>query len=65
MCVGTDTKAPVFVVSAHYDHLGVRDGVVFPGADDNASGVAVMLAVAGVLPKNAVPPLDGVCSVRR
>lgn len=45
-CVGTDTKAPIFVVSAHYDHLGVRDGVIHPGADDNASGVAVMMAVA-------------------
>ncbi len=45
-CLGRDTKAPVFVVSSHYDHLGVRDGVVYPGADDNASGVAVMLAIA-------------------
>ena len=46
MCVGTDPKLPVFVVSAHYDHLGVRDGEIYPGADDNASGVAVMLEVA-------------------
>jgi hypothetical protein len=46
MCVGTDPKAPLFVVSAHYDHLGVRDGVVYPGADDNASGIAVLLAIA-------------------
>ena len=45
-CLGRDTKAPVFVVSSHYDHLGVRDGVIYPGADDNASGVAVMLAIA-------------------
>jgi Zn-dependent M28 family amino/carboxypeptidase len=34
------------VVSAHYDHLGVKEGKVYPGADDNASGVAAMLAVA-------------------
>ena len=46
LCLGTDPKAPMFVVSAHYDHLGIRNGVLFPGADDNASGVAVMLAVA-------------------
>jgi len=45
-CLGSDTKAPIFIVSSHYDHLGVRDGVVYPGADDDASGVAVMLAVA-------------------
>ena len=38
-------KRPI-VVSAHYDHLGVIDGVVYPGADDNASGVAALLAVA-------------------
>lgn len=46
LCLGTDPRAPMFVVSAHYDHIGIRDGVVHPGADDNASGVAVMLAVA-------------------
>jgi hypothetical protein len=34
------------VVSAHYDHLGTKDGKVYPGADDNASGVAAMLAIA-------------------
>ncbi len=34
------------VVSAHYDHLGTRGNVVFPGADDNASGVAMMIEVA-------------------
>lgn len=34
------------VVSAHYDHLGSRNDVVYHGADDNASGVASMLAVA-------------------
>jgi hypothetical protein len=43
----SDEAAPRWIVlSAHYDHLGRRDGVVYPGADDNASGVAVMLAVA-------------------
>jgi Zn-dependent M28 family amino/carboxypeptidase len=34
------------VITAHYDHLGVRNGQIFNGADDNASGVAVLLAVA-------------------
>lgn len=33
------------VISAHFDHLGVVDGEVFNGADDNASGVAAMLAM--------------------
>ena len=34
------------LLGAHIDHLGVKDGVVYPGADDNASGVAVLLGVA-------------------
>ncbi len=34
------------LIGAHYDHLGVNFGEVHPGADDNASGVAVVLDVA-------------------
>lgn len=34
------------VVSAHYDHMGVEDGQIYNGADDNASGVAGMLDIA-------------------
>jgi len=35
------------LVSAHYDHLGVDSaGRVYPGADDNASGAAVLLGMA-------------------
>jgi Zn-dependent M28 family amino/carboxypeptidase len=52
ICVGKDPKLPMFVVSAHYDHLGVRDGVTYHGADDNASGVAAMLEVAAYCQKN-------------
>lgn len=31
---------------AHYDHLGVRQGEVYPGADDNAAAVAILLETA-------------------
>jgi Zn-dependent M28 family amino/carboxypeptidase len=34
------------VISAHYDHVGVRNGTVFNGADDNASGTAGLFALA-------------------
>ncbi|MBP5504592.1 MAG: M28 family peptidase [Bacteroidales bacterium] len=34
------------IVSAHYDHIGIIKGKTYPGADDNASGVAAMLTVA-------------------
>lgn len=45
-CEGRRPDAPVLVVSAHYDHLGVRNGDTYHGADDNASGVAMLLLVA-------------------
>jgi aminopeptidase N len=51
------------VVCAHYDHLGLgwsgankgNEGKIHPGADDNASGVAVMLELAEMLAKNLKP----------
>lgn len=36
----------VVIISAHYDHLGIRGGRIHPGADDNASGVAMLLEAA-------------------
>lgn len=48
------------VIGAHRDHFGRQAGLLFPGADDNASGTAVLLAVArafaeaGVAPKRTV-----------
>ena len=44
-----EDPARVIVVTAHYDHVGVRDGEVFNGADDNASGTAALLAMARAL----------------
>jgi Zn-dependent M28 family amino/carboxypeptidase len=43
---GRKAASRLVVVTAHYDHLGVRDGQVFNGADDNASGVAALLQLA-------------------
>ena len=43
---GRETRGRLLVITAHYDHLGLRDDVLFPGADDNASGVATLLAAA-------------------
>ena len=34
------------VVTAHYDHVGVRDGEVYNGADDNASGTGALIEMA-------------------
>lgn len=46
MIRGTKHADRYLVLSAHYDHLGVRDGVIYNGADDNASGTAAVLAMA-------------------
>lgn len=44
------------ICSAHYDHLGTRDGKVLPGADDNASGTAGLLELARLLAADAQRP---------
>lgn len=36
------------IVCAHYDHLGILDGNIYNGADDNASGVTAMLNLADI-----------------
>lgn len=46
MLRGTKHADRYIVVSAHYDHLGVRGGTIYPGADDNASGTAAVLEIA-------------------
>jgi Zn-dependent M28 family amino/carboxypeptidase len=55
---GTERPDRFIVVTAHYDHLGVRDGQVYPGADDNASGTAALLELARQLA--ASPPRNSV-----
>ncbi len=44
------------IIGAHYDHLGIREGKTFYGADDNASGVAGMLSLAGKWSEKDVKP---------
>jgi len=53
---GTDPtlKAQYVVLGGHLDHNGVRDGVIYNGADDNASGSAVVLEVARLMSINKV-----------
>src|SRR6476659_7999945 len=55
---GTSLPDDVFVVSAHFDHLGVIGGKIYPGADDNASGTAALLAIAAYV--KAHPPVHTV-----
>ncbi len=44
---GTEFPDSFLVVTAHYDHLGgMGPDIWFPGANDNASGTAMLLALA-------------------
>ena len=59
----TGSKHPnkYIVLTAHYDHLGFHDGKIFNGADDNASGVAAIMAAAKYFKKH--PPKHSVIFV--
>lgn len=36
----------VIVITGHHDHLGIRNGKIYNGADDDASGTAAVIAIA-------------------
>ena len=48
---GTDLKDEVVVMTAHYDHEGNQNGVIYFGADDNGSGTTGLLEVAHAFAK--------------
>ncbi|HRP55099.1 M28 family peptidase [Agriterribacter sp.] len=43
---GTDLKDEYVVLTAHYDHLGTKNGVIWYGADDDGSGTVTILELA-------------------
>ncbi len=45
------TGPETVIIGAHRDHFGRPGGILFPGADDNASGTAVILEIGRVLAK--------------
>jgi len=48
---GTDKKDELIVISAHYDHIGMRNEDIYNGADDNGSGTSTVLDIAEALVK--------------
>lgn len=58
--IDTDDEdlGPLLIITAHYDHLGVRGDKIYNGADDNASGAAALFAIAesfaGKTPKHDI-----------
>ena len=55
---GTQTPNKYIVVSAHYDHEGIKNGEIYNGADDDASGVSALFSFAEYLKNN--PPKHSV-----
>jgi Zn-dependent M28 family amino/carboxypeptidase len=58
MVQGTGSSTKIMAVTAHFDHLGSREGSVYNGADDNASGTAAMLEMARYFTIN--PPIHSI-----
>ena len=43
---GTDLKDELIIITAHYDHLGKHDSLIFNGADDDGSGTVAAMEIA-------------------
>ena len=52
---GKDTTEFI-VIGAHYDHLGIHDGWIWNGADDNASGTVGVMSIAKACMANGEKP---------
>jgi Zn-dependent M28 family amino/carboxypeptidase len=48
---GTEKPDEVVVLSAHYDHIGIENGEIFNGADDDGSGTVALLEIAQAFAK--------------
>lgn len=49
-------KDEIIVIGAHYDHLGVYNGYIYNGADDNASGTVGVMALAKAFAQSGIQP---------
>jgi len=43
---GSDLKDELIIITAHYDHLGKHDTLLFNGADDDGSGTVAIMEIA-------------------
>ena len=43
---GSEKPEEIIVISAHYDHIGMKNGVVYNGADDDGSGTVAVMQIA-------------------
>lgn len=52
---GKDTSQ-IIVLGAHYDHMGMSDGYVWNGADDNGSGTVGIMTIAKAIMETGIKP---------
>lgn len=55
MIEGSDLKDEYLFITAHYDHLGKKDNIIYYGADDDGSGTVAILELAKHLQKQKPP----------
>jgi Zn-dependent M28 family amino/carboxypeptidase len=48
---GTDKKDEYVILTGHYDHLGMRNGQIYYGADDDGSGTCAVIEMAEAFSK--------------
>ena len=48
---GSEHPEEIIVVSAHYDHIGIKNGEIYNGADDDGSGTVALLEIAQAFQK--------------
>lgn len=48
---GTEKPDEIVVVSAHYDHVGIKKGEIYNGADDDGSGTVALLEIGKAFQK--------------
>ena len=48
---GSEKPNEILVISAHYDHVGIQNGEVYNGADDDGSGTVALIEMAKVFAK--------------
>jgi len=56
-------RSEYVLLGGHRDHFGEQAGVLFPGADDNASGTAILLEIARILAESNTKPKRSVLFV--
>lgn len=48
---GSEKPDEIVVISAHYDHVGIKNGAIYNGADDDGSGTVALMEMAQAFAK--------------